>query len=310
MPIDPKLVPYIDASAKAFPVPAHKLGAAEYRALAAARISQSPKARPSRIHTRDVLAGSRGHDVPVRIYASGRSSQAGLVFIHGGGFVLGSVAEADPLCLDMAAMVDCTVLSIEYRLAPEHPYPAALLDCETAVDWFVGNASSLQVDPKRLAVCGASAGGGLAAALCQKYRSRGGSPFLLQALLYPMLDTNTDRPSYMRNADGPLISRDLVTWFWRQYLQSPGSREDPLAVPNLARSVTGLPPAYVATAEYDVLRDEGAEYAARLVLAGINVRYRAGTGLVHGFARMRDSELAAHEFRLLCDTLREALQTR
>lgn len=309
MTLDPKLKPVIDGFAALFKAPPHTRPHLEYREIAARNAALVAVDKPAGLSVEDAVAEANGRRVPVRFYRpSGEIVRPALMYMHGGGWVIDSVAAHDQTCMWIAAEAQCTVVSVEYGLAPENPYPAPLLDCEAVAEWLLANAAKLGVDPKRLAVSGTSAGATLAAALCLKYRDRTGStPFCLQVLLYPPMDVDFERPSYLQNSEGPILYTDLMKWFWRHYLQVPFDRADHLAVPMRAKDLSGLPPAYVATAEYDPLRDEAAAYAARLVEAGINVEYRMAQGQVHGFIRMRKvTDRAAAEFDALSAALKRA----
>ncbi len=308
MTLDPKLKPVIEGFAALFKEPPHTRPHLEYRETAARVAAQTKPVVPAGLVVEDMVAEANGRRVPVRFYrpAGASGQQPTLMYMHGGGWVIDSVAAHDQTCMWIAAETPCTVVSVEYGLAPENPHPAPLLDCEAVTQWLLGNAAKLGVDPANLAVSGTSAGATLAAALCLKYRDQGGAmPFRLQVLLYPPMDVDFERPSYRQNSEGPILYTDLMKWFWQHYLQKPFDQADHLAVPIRAKNLKGLPPAYVATAEYDPLRDEAAHYAARLVEAGINVEYRMAQGQIHGFVRMRNvTQAAAAEF----DALRAALQ--
>lgn len=240
--------------------------------------------------------------VPVRIYqpqgAGDGAVRPLVVLYHGGGFVLGSVAASDPQARRMAEDLDAVVVSVDYRLAPEHRFPAGLRDAYAALVWAAGQAASLGADPERLVVAGDSAGGGLAAGVALVARDEGGPAIALQLLLYPVLDGRCDSDSYRENATGYFLTAAHMRWFWEQYLGPDGDPLDPLASPLLAPDLAGLAPAYVATAEHDPLRDEGAAYAARLAQAGVAVDHRCFDGLFHGFyglGQLLDAAAVAHD---------------
>jgi acetyl esterase len=175
---------------------------------------------------------------------------------------------------------------VGYRLAPEHPFPAAVYDCFAAVRWIADNADRLGVDPARIAIGGDSAGGNLAAAVTLLARDRGGPPLVAQVLVYPNTLRGADTASMRDNADRWLFNRDSVAWYWGHYLADPSDGSDPLASPLLADDLGGLPPALVITAEHDPLRDEGERYAGRLADAGVPVQLSRYDGMVHGFFAM------------------------
>jgi acetyl esterase len=306
MKLDPNLEPIARRLAEASPRP-HKLDPAEWRRRNAKLTTEAKPPRPRGIRVEDTVAEARDRRVDVRIYRpAGGQKQPVLLYMHGGGWVVDSIDTHDAICADIANETPCTVVSVGYGLAPEHPFPAGLLDCEAALAWALANASRLEIDPGRVAVGGDSAGGNLAAALSIKLRESGEpSPVGYQVLLYAPLDLDLDRPSFRRFRDGPYLYRDLMLWSWNHYLQGRLDLDDPLAAPMKARDLSGLPPAYVVTPEYDPLFDEGVAYATRLVAAGVNVEYRRAGGLLHGFMRFRSiSELADHEFQAVCTALR------
>jgi acetyl esterase len=209
----------------------------------------------------------------------------GLVYFHGGGWVTGSLYSHDHLCRALTRAAGVAVVSVEYRLAPEHPFPAAVDDAEAAVRWVAANAAGLGLDPARLAVGGDSAGGTLAAAVARRARDTGGPSLTFQLLLYPATDADLDTPSYLENADGYMLTRAAMAWYWDQYAPDPADRSHPDASPLRAGSLAGLPPALVVTAEFDVLRDEGEAYARRLSESGVDARLIRYDGMIHGFLR-------------------------
>ena len=204
-----------------------------------------------------------------------------VVFFHGGGFVIGNVDTHDGTCRTLCRLAQAVVVSVDYRLAPEHRFPAALDDCEAATRWVAAHAAELGADPGRVGVAGDSAGGNLAAAVTLRARAARQPPLAAQALVYPTVDFTTDRPSVVANGQGYLLSAEAVHWFVGQYLGD-HDRADPMASPLLA-DLAGLPPAVVATAEFDPLHDEGGDYASALAAAGVPVTHLDFPGLVHGF---------------------------
>ncbi len=230
-------------------------------------------------------AGPHGN-IPLRIYTpGGRETYACLVFFHGGGFVIGSIETHDALCRAMASAAGVVVISVDYRLAPEHKFPVAADDAYAATCWIVENAERFNIDPGRIAVGGDSAGGNLATVAAMMARDRGGPRLAFQLLLYPVTDADLERASYREYAQGYLLTRSAMAWFWNHYLSNPDERQHPYAAPLQADDLSGLPPALVITAECDPLCDEGEAYARRLTEAGVPVTLTRYPGMLHGFIR-------------------------
>ena len=238
----------------------------------------------------DSFTARDGQQVPLRVYRLARSGGSRkplpvVVFFHGGGWVQGSTRMYDPLCTYLARAVEAVVVSVDYRLAPEHRAPKAGQDCVDSVRWLGDNADRLGGDASRLAVSGDSAGGNLAAIVCQVVRDEGGPSILHQALLYPATDATKSQPSIVEHAQAPILTRAKIDAFLDLYLGPAGLAPDhPLVSPLWADSHADLPPALVQTADLDPLRDEGRLYAERLAAAGVLVRYTNYLGVPHGFA--------------------------
>lgn len=212
----------------------------------------------------------------------------GLVFFHGGGFVLGDLESHDGLCRTLSNESGCRVVSVDYRLAPEHPFPAAVEDCFAAIQWVAANAAELGIDAARIAVGGDSAGGNLAAVAAVLAKKAGGPKLAFQLLIYPVAQLGGAETASMReNAKGYFLEKASMEWFTRLYCPEVNQRSDPRLSPLLARDVTGLPPAYVVTAGFDPLRDEGKAYADKLDAAGVPVTYVNYPGMIHGFFSFR-----------------------
>ncbi|HTI81965.1 MAG TPA: alpha/beta hydrolase, partial [Acetobacteraceae bacterium] len=257
---------------------------AEARAQYEARIPlMAPAATIGSVDQRTV-AGPGG-DLALRIYwPQGAGPFPLLVFFHGSGFVLCSLDTHDGICRNLCAGGQCVVVSVDYRLAPEHRFPAGLDDCVFATRWVADHANELNGDPGRIAIGGDSAGGNMAAAAALQLRDEGGPPLRGQLLIYPVTDYHTPgTPSYQQNAEGYGLTRDTMRWFWDHYLNDPSEAASPLASPLRARDLQGLPPALVVIAEYDPLRDEGELYAARLRGAGTPAITSRWDGMNHGF---------------------------
>ncbi|HEX2198278.1 MAG TPA: alpha/beta hydrolase [Burkholderiales bacterium] len=206
-----------------------------------------------------------------------------LVFFHGGGWAIGDLDTHDVLCRQLALGARCAVFSVDYRLAPEHPFPAAVEDCFSATQYIFRHAKALQVQAERIAVGGDSAGGNLAAVVALMARDQGGPPLACQLLIYPATDQRCGHASHERNGEGYLLTKDSIRYFRAAYLPQEKDRTDWRASPLLAQSHAGLPPAFVLTAGYDPLVDEGRAYAERLAKAGVEVSYREHADMVHGF---------------------------
>jgi acetyl esterase len=226
--------------------------------------------------------------IRVRVYAPERAARPLplLVYFHGGGFVLCDLDTHDPTCRALAKRAGCVVVSVDYRLAPEARFPAAPEDCFAAARWAAANAASLGADPRRVAVAGDSAGGNLAAVVSLLARERGGPALVHQLLVYPVTDWDFETLSYGENAEGYLLTRDMMRWFRGHYFAKPDDAADPLAAPLRAPNLRGLPPATVLTAEFDPLRDEGEAYARRLLGAGVPATLTRYDGMFHGFFGM------------------------
>jgi acetyl esterase len=221
-------------------------------------------------------------ELSVRVYRPREGVLPALMFFHGGGWVLGDLAMSDTICRRLANAADCLVFSVDYRLAPEHRFPAAVDDCYAATAWVAAYAEEIGADAERIAVSGVSAGGNLAAAVCLMARDRGGPAIVHQLLVCAVLDTDFTRISYIDNAKGYQLERGDMIWFWGQYLGDLALPIDQYAAPLQAQSLSGLPTAHVITAEYDPLRDEGAAYFQRLVDAGVGATYLNCEGMIHG----------------------------
>jgi acetyl esterase len=257
------------------------VSAVESRAAMAAR-PLPPGAPVARVE--DMQLPSAAGEIPVRIYTPDKPTPLPvLVWYHGGGWVLGTLDASDHTCRELANAAGCIVVSVDYRLAPEHKFPASPEDCEAAYEWVLANAASFGGDPRRVAVGGDSAGGNLAAVVCIRARERNTPQPVFQVLVYPVTDFDFDRPSYVANAEGYLLTRDGMRWFWEQYVNNPDEMAHPHAAPLRAADLSGLAPALVITAEFDPLRDEGEAYGERLKEAGVPVTITRYDGMIHGF---------------------------
>jgi acetyl esterase len=227
-------------------------------------------------------------DLPVRIFTpEGVSGPLPvLVFFHGGGWVVGDLDSHDAMCRILSGGAGCLVIAVDYRMGPEHPFPAAPNDAIAALNWAYKNAASLGGDPDRIAVGGDSAGGNLSAATTLHARDNDGPKLSFQLLIYPAVDMTETGGSRITHGEGRMLTTEAIDWFEERYLRDDNDRKDPRASPLLASDHSNLPPAFVLTAEYDPLSDEGKAYADALTAAGGQVQYKCYPGMLHGFARM------------------------
>ncbi|MGM0558637.1 MAG: alpha/beta hydrolase [Myxococcota bacterium] len=242
--------------------------------------------RPLRSIVDDRVKGPAG-PVPLRIYRPNHGGDApAIVYFHGGGFVVGDLEAYHGMCSRLADETDCIVISVDYRLAPEHPFPAAVDDCLAAFEWVHENATRLGLNPDRLSVAGDSAGGTLAAVVTQQLLERGGPMPSHQLLMYPSTDTRDGYESMETLAEGFYLESSLVHWFSRTYLQDHSDHADPRVSPVTFERLGELPPAYVVTAGFDPLRDKGERYVDELESAGTRVLHQSFDRLIHGFVTM------------------------
>jgi acetyl esterase len=226
-------------------------------------------------------------EIPVRIYRpAGEGAKPAIVFYHGGGWVIGSLETHDGVCRAFANAVDAIVVSVDYRLAPEHPFPAPVNDAFAALEWVHEHADELGVDVEHIAVAGDSAGGNLAAVVAQLARDAGDPQVCFQLLIYPVTDYEFDSASMNDNAEGYILSRDAMRWFYSHYLSDPAEGANPRVSPIRGSDLSGLAPALVITAEFDPLRDQGMAYAAAMSDAGTPVVAWTYDGMFHGFFSM------------------------
>lgn len=225
-----------------------------------------------------------GGDLLARIYKpKGNGPFPILVYFHGGGWVIATLDTYDSSCRALTNAANCMVVSVAYRQAPEHKFPAAAEDAYAATQWVMSNAAQLNGDPRRVAVGGESAGGNLAAVTCLMARDRGGKMPVYQMLIYPVTNYAFDTPSYQENANAKPLNKAMMRWFWSHYLKNESDGSNPYASPLRAENLRGLPPATLITAEIDPLRSEGQAYAQRLRAAGVPVKASNYNGVTHEF---------------------------
>ncbi|WP_431024944.1 alpha/beta hydrolase [Halomonas sp. H5] len=291
MPLDPQIAGLLEAL-QATPVPKPwQVSIDEYRAWNKLPPGAEIEA-VARVEEGEIGAGR----VAARLYHPGGDAALPLlVYFHGGGFVLGDLETHDNLCRAFCNALPAIVISVDYRLAPEHPFPAAVEDAYAAVCWAAREAEALGADPTRLLVGGDSAGGNLAAVASWLAAQAGGPAIAHQLLLYPVCDADLTRDSYRRLGQGYFLETEVMAWFWEQYLPNRAAADDPRACPLRAPRLDGLPPTTLVTAGLDPLRDEGRAYARRLQEAGVAVEHREYASAIHGFMSFIDGVDLARE---------------
>ena len=313
MALDPQARAVLDLIIKSGRPPYHQLSPKDARQLFRETRPASTPVPPEIGVVRNVLTEGRQGAIPLRVYrpagVAATTPLPGLVYFHGGGWVIGDLDTHDVLCRQLTAEAGITVASVDYRLAPEHKFPAAVDDAWEATRWVSVSADRLGIDPRRLAVGGDSAGGNLAAVVALMARDAGGPAISFQVLLYPVTDLGAETRSYTDFADGYMLTRDSMRWFAAQYLAGKDEAMDWRVSPLRAATLAGLPPALIVTAGFDPLRDEGETYARRLRDAGVRVDYACYGGMLHGFVgmgRLLDSGNRAVSH--VAASLREALR--
>ncbi|AXI80898.1 alpha/beta hydrolase [Peterkaempfera bronchialis] len=308
MALDPRIAAFLDAHTTGPAI--QDLPLAEFRAVIESMVAYCAPTAPV-AQVRDLAVPGPGGPVPVRLYHPRPGSALPVVvYLHGGGWMTGSIDHMDPVCRALASEAESVVLNVGYRLAPEHPFPAALDDAWAVTAWAAANAASFGGDPARLAVAGDSAGANLATVVAMLARDAGGPPIAHQLLICPALDTAMDSGSYRTLGDGYGCTRAVMRLCWQTYLAMPEEAfpDAPWqAVPMRAPDLAGLPPATVLTMEYDPLRDEGEAYAERLAAAGVPVRATRCLGVIHPALHLDAvSPRAAQARQLAVAALREA----
>jgi acetyl esterase len=288
MPIDAKLQMILDAEKASAVKPVHEHTPEELRAARAAWMSRFvPMAEYAGVRVEERSIAVDGREIRVRVYmpVGGEATRPVVVFFHGGGWVIGTLETHDPYCRALATEAGVVVVSVDYRLAPEHKFPAGVEDCLAATEWVFEHAEELGGDFLWVFVAGDSAGATLATVVALVLRDKGVRGLAGQILLYPVAGYyEPPTASYVENAEGYGLTQKGMIWFWDHYLNRSEEAEDFRAAPLRARSLAGLPKAFVVTAEFDVLRDEGQAYARRLKDEGVEVTEVFADGMNHGFA--------------------------
>lgn len=270
-----------------------------------------PENAPVTKYDHSIPAPNTNLNIPLRIYRPSSANKAlpALLWIHGGGFIIGDNKMDDGICLRIAEEVGCVVVSVDYRLAPEHTFPAAPEDCYTALQWIAQSAGELGIDPQKIAVAGVSAGGCLAAAVTLMTRDRKGPPLIFQLLIYPVLDDRHTTPSSLVITDDRVWNRSTSLTAWKHYLGSEQQGEvSPYAAPTRAADFSNLPPAYILACELDLLRDEAIEYAQRLMQSGITTELHVFPGTFHGFdAFIPDAAISVRAKNEIVNALKKAI---
>ena len=282
MPLDPEAKASLEKQAAMGLPGQHEVSPAEARAMQGAQ-PRIPGPEVAAVSDHAVPGPHGG--VPVRVYVpthdAGSEPLPVCMWFHGGGWVVGNIETNDATCRTLANAAGTIMVSVDYRLAPEHKFPIPFDDCYAATEWAAANAASLGGDASRLAVAGASAGGNLAAAVALRARDEGGPRLVHQSLIYPVVDKDFERPSYVENAEGYGLSLATMRYFWECYLADETDAANPYVAPMAASDLSELPSAFVLTCEYDPLRDEGEAYAERLRAASVPTALSRYDGMIH-----------------------------
>jgi acetyl esterase len=313
MALDPQVKAVLELVAKAGRPAYHTLSPKDARQLFIETRPASTPTPPEIGSVKNVVAEGTHAPIPLRVYRPAgvpdTTRLPAYVYFHGGGWVIGDVNTHDVVCRQLTAASGASVVSVDYRLAPEHKFPAAADDAWAATRWVVAHAAELGLDGQRLAVGGDSAGGNLAAVVALMARDAGGPAIALQVLIYPVTDVMRETRTYADFADGYMLTRDSMRWFIAHYLASKADAADWRVSPLRAPSLAGLPPALIVTAGFDPLRDEGEQYAGRLRDAGNMVDYACYGGMVHGFLGMgKLLDTAGRAIAHIGGSLRQALR--
>lgn len=302
--IHPDMQVLIDARRPASPDPS----VAEQRENWNAYAARLSRPHPDTLDVTERRVPGKDTEVPVRIYRpkAAKEPTGCMIYMHGGGFMLGDLDSSDSIAWGFAAETGATVISVDYRLTPEHPWPAGFDDCYAVLEWAAAAGREIGIDPARLVIGGDSAGGRYAACMSQKARDAGGPKIRAQAIVYGNGGPIENARSMEDFATGFGLTAARTTAFGKMLFPDGAPTGDPVAFPVFAGDLSGLPPTLVHVAEFDPIRDAGRAYAARLIEAGVDVTFREARGMIHGFMRARfTGEQAAREYKAICDFLAE-----
>lgn len=286
MPLDPQANAFLRQLEEMGGPALNDMSPVEAREALAALADLGGEPEPVGSISNRTISGPLG-EIPIRIYTpEGSGPFPALVYFHGGGWVVGDLETVDSACTVLTNRAEAVVVSVDYRLAPENRFPAPVTDCYAATEWVSENAAELGIDPQRIAVGGDSAGGNLATVVSIMARDRGAPELAYQVLFYPVTNMDFETASYQANGADYFLTTDMMRWFWGHYIESEDVGRDMRASPLLTEDLSNLPPAFVATAEFDPLRDEGEAYAELLLKAGNDVAIKRYDGQIHGFVTL------------------------